>query len=144
MKLVKALQDAHAGELAAYYAYQGHWKSLKDPAERAKVQEIQEDELEHILFLSHYLHKMGYQSSPYKDFIWTRIGKAIGVLCHITGWWLPMRIAGMMERIGTKSYVKLSAIAKEEGHPVLARKLLEMAKTEEDHEKYFADISKSK
>jgi demethoxyubiquinone hydroxylase (CLK1/Coq7/Cat5 family) len=38
--LVRVLQDAHAGELAAAYAYRGHWKSLrraKRAAERAEV-----------------------------------------------------------------------------------------------------------
>lgn len=141
MKLVKALQDAHAGELAAYYAYQGHWESLKDPSERAALQEIQQDELEHIIFLSHYLEKMGFKTSRVKDFTWTCIGKTIGALCHVTGWYLPMRIAGLMERIGTKSYIEISAIAKAEGHEILAKKLLDMAEVEKRHEEFFNRIS---
>lgn len=141
MKLVKALQDAHAGELAAYYAYQGHWESLKDPSERAALQEIQQDELEHIIFLSHYLNKMGFKPSPIKDFVWTTIGKTIGALCHVTGWYLPMRVAGIMERIGTKSYIEISAIARAEGHEILAKKLLDMAEVEKRHENTFANFS---
>jgi demethoxyubiquinone hydroxylase (CLK1/Coq7/Cat5 family) len=46
-KLVEILQLAYSGELAAAYAYNGHWHSLVDPAERARVKTIEEEELHH-------------------------------------------------------------------------------------------------
>ena len=46
-QLVRLLRMAYSGELAAALAYGGHWRSLKDPAERATVQKIEREELEH-------------------------------------------------------------------------------------------------
>ena len=46
-RLVSLLQEAHAGEMAAAYAYRGHWKSMKDPGEREAIAKIEREEWEH-------------------------------------------------------------------------------------------------
>jgi rubrerythrin len=46
-KLINILQLAYSGELAAAYAYRGHWHSLSDPDDRAQVKKIEEEEWHH-------------------------------------------------------------------------------------------------
>ncbi len=45
--LIGILQLAYSGELAAAYAYRGHWKSLSDPEERHRIEEIENEEWHH-------------------------------------------------------------------------------------------------
>ena len=45
--LVKILQNAYSGELAAAYAYRGHWKSLEDAAEINRIKQIEDEEWLH-------------------------------------------------------------------------------------------------
>jgi rubrerythrin len=45
--LIGLLQLAYSGELAAAYAYRGHWKSVSDPEERHRIEEIEQDEWHH-------------------------------------------------------------------------------------------------
>lgn len=47
-KLVHLLQNAYSGELAAFYAYEGHQKSLRDPNEKQEVCKIRNEEWESI------------------------------------------------------------------------------------------------
>jgi len=43
--LIRILQNAYSGELAAAYAYRGHWRSLKkSAAEREKIKQIEAEE----------------------------------------------------------------------------------------------------
>ena len=45
--LVRLLRLAYSGELAAAYAYAGHWRSVRDPVEREEIRRIECEELEH-------------------------------------------------------------------------------------------------
>ena len=45
--LIRILQNAHAGEVAAAYAYRGHWKSLRESPEKARIKEIEAEEWDH-------------------------------------------------------------------------------------------------
>ena len=45
--LIEILQLAYSGELAAAYAYRGHWKSVSDPEERHRIEEIENEEWHH-------------------------------------------------------------------------------------------------
>ena len=45
--LINSLRLAYSAEKAAAYAYIGHARSLKNPAEKAAVQQIENDEWEH-------------------------------------------------------------------------------------------------
>ena len=46
-RLIAILRHAYSGERAAGYAYNGHWKAVSDPAERARIREIEEEEWHH-------------------------------------------------------------------------------------------------
>ncbi|MDQ3634788.1 MAG: hypothetical protein M3405_09820 [Acidobacteriota bacterium] len=39
--LIRILQNAHAGELAAAYAYRGHWKSVRNSEEKTQIKIIE-------------------------------------------------------------------------------------------------------
>lgn len=43
-RLVRILQNAYSGELAAGFAYRGHWKSVTDPLEKTRIQQIENEE----------------------------------------------------------------------------------------------------
>jgi len=45
--LIGILQLAYSGELAASYAYQGHWKSVGNPEEKDRIRAIEQEEWEH-------------------------------------------------------------------------------------------------
>jgi demethoxyubiquinone hydroxylase (CLK1/Coq7/Cat5 family) len=45
--LVNILQLVYSGELAAAYAYRGHWQSVQEPEERSRIQSIEEEEWHH-------------------------------------------------------------------------------------------------
>ena len=55
--LIRILQNAHAGELAAAYAYRGHWKSLKDSPEKEHIKKIEAEEWTHRANVKKWLEK---------------------------------------------------------------------------------------
>lgn len=137
------LQQAHAGELAAYYAYEGHWRSLSDPRQREAVQKIQYEERDHIRYLKTMLDVYKSQPSKIRDFIFTMIGKTASFLCYITGWYLPMAGARFIENIGAVNYNVMSKKAKSLGLHETARALKMMGIMEDRHEKYFLEVMKN-
>lgn len=145
MKSLKSsLQFAHAAELAAYYAYEGHWKSIPDHFSdlhvKIQIKKIALDELRHVFTLAIMLEMVGSKPSKVKDFIGLCVGKTIGLACHIFGWNLPMKIAALMEKIGTASYYDLAEDAAKAGYHDMCMELIDMAINEEEHEKYFNEV----
>lgn len=146
-KLIAKLQFAHAAELAAYHAYEGHWRSLSNLEEIKKVREIQQDELSHIRtlrFMIFMLPCVDPGTNEIYDNIGIFVGKCIGLSCFIFGWKLPMKIAGLMERIGTSSYKEIAKVALDAGYLKIYHQLHAMAENEEEHEKYFNNLRKNK
>ena len=59
-RLVRLLQDSHAGELAAAYAYRGHWRSLgRRPTARDGVRQIEQAEWHHRAGVAAMLTELG-------------------------------------------------------------------------------------
>ena len=63
--LIQILQSAYSGELAAGFAYRGHWKSLKKTGERAAVQKIENEEWVHRKRVGEMLESLA--ASPLSD-----------------------------------------------------------------------------
>jgi rubrerythrin len=143
-KLTKSLRFAHAAEIAAYHAYEGHWRSVSNQAEREYIRSIALDELEHIHIIEDMLRALRSGPSPFLDRMGLIIGEIIGILCYHTGWRLPMYVAGAMEKIGTRSYREIALEAAEQGRYPMVGCLMEMAKVEEEHEEYFEQLRKAK
>lgn len=139
-KLIKALQWAHASELGAYYAYQGHWESLSNLKQIQQIQRIQKDELNHAASLKAYLEQLNSNTHNPMDQFFTLVGKILGYMCKVFGWRIPMIIAGLLERIGKNSYTNMSQQAEDLQMYKLAAELEAMGKIEEQHELYFKNL----
>lgn len=139
-QLIKMLQKAHAGEIAAYHAYQGHWKALPLGEQRTKIQEIQKDELEHREIIVKILKHLGAKPSRFRDMVFMVIGKLASFLCKWSGWTLPMKGALLIEKIGTIGYLDIMEMAIIHGFPDIAVISLGMATKEEEHQEYFREV----
>lgn len=136
-KLIRLLQDAHAGERAAYFAYEGHWKSVSSLQEKTEIQKIQKEEMEHRACLSAMLGSLDSGPRYFRELKIAAIGRAIGLLCRLGGWFIPMYGAGKLEQGNIVEYEVAALLAIESGHPELALPLIAMAEVEWDHELYF-------
>src|SRR5215210_3747905 len=96
-ELIRILQSAYSGEVAAAYAYRGHWKSLKDSPEKERIREIEAEEWEHRERVGHWLKKLGSAPRPLREKVFWTIGQIIGHSCFISGWFFPMYFAGRLE-----------------------------------------------
>lgn len=139
-RLVKALQAAYAGEMAAYFAYDGHWKSAKDQAEKIGILNIQTDELRHVMTIRKYLKMMGSHPARIRTFIFVCIGKTLSNLCFVTGRRLPAYVAKKIETLGMKGYEEMALLAGDAERSNMALHFQYMAKVEKAHEAYFEEV----
>jgi rubrerythrin len=137
--LIVELQNAHAGELAAGYAYRGHWKSVRDPHERERIRQIEGEEWHHRDLVAGMLRELGAKPKPLRELIFLTIGRTLGAICRISGWFLPMYGAGMLECRNIREYERAAAYAARCGHDAMIACMLEMAQVEGEHERYFRE-----
>lgn len=135
--LIRLLQGAYSGELAAANAYRGHWKSLRHEREREEILQIEIDELQHRKAVGQLLRELGAGPSRWREIQMDLIGKSIGLLCHFGGWLIPMYGAGKLEFGNIVEYETAARLAWLAGIPEICDGLLEMAEVEWDHEAYF-------
>lgn len=136
-KLIAILQLAYSGELAAAYAYRGHWHSVSAPDEREAIRKIEEDELRHRELVGAMLSDLGGGPNARRELRATIIGRALQFLCHVTGWLCPMYGAGKLESRNVREYETAARYARDCGAAEMVDCLLEMAEVEWDHEHYF-------
>jgi rubrerythrin len=136
-KLIAILQLAYSGELAAGYAYRGHWRSLSDAHDRARVKQIEEEEWHHRKLVGEMLHDLGAGPNKVREMRATIVGRTLGFLCHVTGWFAPMYGAGRLESRNIVEYETAARYARDCGRSDLIDCLLTMAEVEWDHEHYF-------
>jgi rubrerythrin len=137
--LIRVLQGACSGELAAGYAYRGHWKSVRSPEERERIRTIEAEEWHHRELVLGLLAQLGAGPNRVREAIFFCIGKTIGALCHIGGWFIPMYGAGKLERYNIVEYENAARFARESGHTEMLDCLLAMAEVEWEHERYFRE-----
>jgi demethoxyubiquinone hydroxylase (CLK1/Coq7/Cat5 family) len=136
-RLIAQLQLAHAGELAAAHAYHGHWRSLPEGEDRARIRKIEEEEWHHRRLVAQMLRDLGARPRALREGVFWLIGRILGPLCHVSGWFLPMYGAGRLERRNIVEYEDAALYARASGHPELVDCLLTMAEVEWDHEQFF-------
>jgi rubrerythrin len=136
-KLIRILQLAYSGELAAAYAYRGHWHSLSDPDDRAEVKKIEEEEWHHRRLVGEMLAGLDAGPDKRRELRATLVGRTLGLLCHVTGWFAPMYGAGRLESRNIVEYETAARYARECGRTELIDCLLTMAEVEWEHERYF-------
>lgn len=136
-KLIAILQLAYSGELAAAYAYRGHWHSVSAADERESIRAIEEDEWRHRKLVGEMLAALGSAPNKTRETRATIIGRTLGFSCHVSGWLAPMYGAGKLESRNIVEYETAARYARDSGQTELVDCLLEMAEVEWDHEKYF-------
>jgi demethoxyubiquinone hydroxylase (CLK1/Coq7/Cat5 family) len=139
--LIRILQNAHAGELAAAFAYRGHWKSLKSgAAEREGIQKIEREEWEHRANVARWLETLGAKPRPLREKVFWTIGKTIGIACYVSGWFFPMYFAGRLENGNVQEYVDAAEFARELGMSECFDELMKMSRVEGEHEEFFRAV----
>jgi demethoxyubiquinone hydroxylase (CLK1/Coq7/Cat5 family) len=137
--LERLLQDAHAGELAAAYAYRGHWHSLRRGAERTEVRRIEEAEWHHRALVAAMLVGLGARPRRRRELLMGGVGRFFGALCFVGGRFGPMYAAGRLEAMNVDQYRTAHDLAAALGFPTWAEQLEEMRAEEDRHERWFGD-----
>jgi rubrerythrin len=135
--LISILQLAYSGERAAAFAYRGHWNSVQDPGERARIQAIENEEWHHRELVGDMLRDLQAQPDSRREARATFIGRVLQALCHVSGWLAPMYGAGKLESRNIKEYEDAARFAWGSGHDEFVDCLLTMAEVEWEHEQYF-------
>ena len=136
-KLLEVLKLAYSGELAAAYAYRGHWKSVVDLSERERIAEIENEEWHHRQLVGEMLDKLQTRPSRVRELRAAIVGRMLGFLCHFTGWLAPMYGAGKLESRNIREYETAARYARAAGQDEFVDCLLMMAEVEWEHENYF-------
>ena len=135
--LIRILQNAHAGERAAAFAYRGHWKSLKPSAERERIKLIEAEEWAHRENVARWLEKFDAKPNRLREKIFWTLGRSLGLTCYFSGWFFPMYFAGRLESQNVQEYVDAAEFAKELKMPDCFGEMMEMARIEGEHEIFF-------
>ena len=138
-RLIRVLQAACSGELAAGFAYRGHGRSVKSEEERERIRTIESEEWHHRALVQTLLMELGARPNPFREVLFWLIGKSIGLLCRIGGWFIPMYGAGKLERTNIVEYEEAARFAEASGHGDMIECLLDMAEVEWEHERYFRE-----
>ncbi len=136
--LIRILQSAYSGELAAAYAYRGHWKSVKDAKEKEGIRQIEAEEWEHRKCVLGWLEKLDAAPSEIREKIFWTIGRSLGVLCFVSGWFFPMYFAGRLESQNTQEYKDAASFAEQLGLGDCVKDMMHMSAKELEHEEFFS------
>lgn len=135
--LSNILRLAYSGELAAALAYRGHWHSVSNAENRSHIRKIEEEEWHHRNLVGEMLRKIGKKPNVIREVRAFLVGCTLGILCHISGWFLPTYAAGKLESRNIKEYELAARLAATSEHHEFVDCLLTMAEVEWDHEHYF-------
>lgn len=136
-QLIAILRLAYSGEMAAGYAYRGHWRSVANGDERAQIQYIENEEWHHRELVGEMLKSLGARPRKLRELRAALIGRTLGWLCHVIGWLVPMYGAGRLESRNIREYEAAARFARDSEHCEFVECLLTMAEVEWEHEAYF-------
>lgn len=139
-KLIRILQGAYSGELAAGLAYRGHWKSVTRADERTAIQKIEREEAVHRQSVGEMLAGLGSAPRKLREARMWVIGSTIGLSCHALGRFLPMYFAGRLESGNVIEYEDAASHARALGLGEFETDLLVMARVEKEHELFFMSM----
>lgn len=140
--LGRILQNAHAGEIAAAFAYRGHWKSVRSAQERERIRQIEEEEWDHRSRVRFWMEDLNIRPRRMRELVFWTIGRVLGVLCFVSGRFLPMYFAGRLESQNTAEYIEAAEFASVLGMEACVADLMHMSEKEREHEEYFREIVK--
>ena len=139
-QLVHILHMAYSGEKAAGYAYNGHWKSLRNPAERASIRKIEDEEWEHRAIVGEMLSSLSAKPQRWREVMMACIGRSVAFSCFVGGWFLPMYFAGRLEHSNVHEYEHAAYHAGKLGLADYATELMRLSAVERTHEDFFLNI----
>lgn len=137
--LIRLLQLAYSGELAAALAYAGHARATRDPLLRLRIAEIELEELHHRSCVGDMLRSLAASPDPRRERRAAFIGRTLGLLCHVSGRLAPLWGAGRLERKNIVEYENAARYAADAGLGHLVEPLLTMAEIEWEHERFFRE-----
>ncbi len=138
--LVNLIQMAYSAERAASFAYQGHAGSLRNPQERARVKQIEQDEWDHRAEMLALMKKYDIPINQYYEWRFYLIGKFISASCYVIGWFMPYYFAGRLESGNVCEYIRMKRYFNELGITEHDQALLQMAVREKEHEVCFLEM----
>lgn len=138
--LIRILQQAYSGEIAAAYAYRGHWRSLRESPEKTRIREIEAEEWDHRRRVGEWLSKLDAQPNAIREKVFWTIGRTLGLVCFLSGWFMPMYFAGRLESQNSVEYEDAAVFARELGMNDCVADLLDMARVEVEHEEFFRSV----
>ena len=138
--LIRILQNAYSGELAAAYAYRGHWKSLKESAEKTHIKKIEAEEWAHRENVRRWLETLGAKPRKLREAVFRTIGRSLGLTCRVSGWFFPMYFAGRLESQNVREYVDAAEFAEKLGMNECFDEMMEMSRVEAEHELFFRRV----
>jgi rubrerythrin len=138
--LIRILQNAYSGELAAAYAYRGHWKSLRESNEKTHIKKIEAEEWAHRANVGRWLETLGAKPRKLREAVFWTIGRTLGLTCYVSGWFLPMYFAGRLESQNVREYVEAAEFAGELGMKECFEEMMEMSRVEAEHEIFFRHV----
>ena len=141
--LVDLLQRAYSAEKAAAFAYIGHAGSLKDPAAKAAVKQIEDDEWTHRRHVGAIMEHNGIPVSRAYEIRYHVIGKLIAGSCYVIGWFMPYFFAGKLESGNVCEYFVMMHHFHSLGIRDHDAILYEMGLKEKEHELYFLEQIKT-
>ena len=137
--LIRILQNAYSGKVAAAYAYRGHWKSLKDSPEKTRIKEIEAEEWDHRRRVGEWLKKLAAKPRRGREKIFWTIGRTLGLTCYVSGWFMPIYFAGRLESKNSAEYEDAAVFAKDLEMRDCVDDLIDMARVELEHELFFRE-----
>lgn len=135
--LVDLLQKAYSAEHAAALAYIGHAASLRDPAAKAAVKQIEDDEWHHRENVLALMRQYEIPVSRAYEVRFYVIGKVIAASCHVIGWFMPYFFAGKLESGNVCEYFVMLRYFRSLGITEHDAVLYDMGMKEKEHEVYF-------
>ena len=138
--LIRILQNAYSGEVAAAYAYRGHWRSVKQSPERDRIRQIEAEEWDHRRRVGEWLTKLDSGPRAGRELVFWTIGGVLGITCHVSGWFFPMYFAGRLESQNSVEYEDAASFASQLNMKKCLDDLLDMARVELEHEIFFREV----
>lgn len=137
--LARLLQRAYSGEKAAAFAYIGHGRSLRDPAAKAAVRQIELDEWKHRENVLSLMRRYDVPVSRWLEIKLHIIGRVISASCHVIGRFMPFFFAGKLESGNVCEYFVMMRHFHSLGIHEHDEMLYEMGIKEKEHEVYFLE-----
>ena len=103
-ELKDLLQLAYSAERAASFAYQGHAGAVKEPEDKKRIKEIEDDEWIHRADVLKIMQEYEIPISTWYEVKYFIIGKIICYSYYVIGWFMPMYFAGRLESGNVNEY----------------------------------------